>query len=64
MKSRSSVVRVTESKFADDVSCGTIHYLQRQTGASKWRLTASIEKTKGMAAGERLSEEDVAPIQV
>ena len=32
--------------------------------ASLWRLTVSISKTKGMALGENLGPEDVAPIQV
>ena len=32
--------------------------------AGKWGLTVSIEKTKGMATGDNLSEEDVAPVQV
>ena len=68
---RLSVVRVTKSKFSDNVALYTtsrdsLESMARKFvgGASKWELTVSIEKTKGMAAGEQLSEEDVAPIQV
>ena len=68
---RLSVVRVTESKFSDNVALYTtsrdsLESMARKFvgGASKWELTVSIEKTKGMAAGEQLSEEDVASIQV
>ena len=30
----------------------------------EWGLTVSIEKTKGLATGDNLSEEDIAPVQV
>lgn len=70
-KSRLCVERVTESKFTDDVALYTSSRdcLESEAkkfieGASKWRLAVSIEKTKGMAVGERLSDEDVAPVQV
>ena len=65
-KSRLCVVRVTESEFADDVALYTSSrdclesvakkFVER---ASKWGLSVSIEKTKGMAVRERLSDEDV-----
>ena len=32
--------------------------------ASEWGLTVNIKKTKGMAMGEKLSDEDVAPVKV
>ena len=32
--------------------------------ASKWRLTVSTEKTKGMALGKGLGDVDVAPVTV
>lgn len=70
-KSRLSVVRVTESQFADDValyagSRGSLQSVAEKfvAGASKWGLTVSIPKTKGMALGEGLADEDVAPLVV
>ena len=70
-KSRLCVVRVTESEFTDDVAlytssrdCLVSVAKKFVEGASKWGLMVSIEKTKGMAVGERLSNEDVAPVQV
>ena len=70
-KSRLCVVRVTESEFADDVALYTssrdcLESVAKKfvEEASKWGLTVSIEKTKGMAVGERLSDEDIAPVQV
>ena len=47
-------------------SRNTIELLAQKfvSGASEWGVTVSTEKTKGMAMGERLSEGDVAPIQV
>ena len=70
-KSRLSVVRVTESQFADDVAlyAGLRDCLESVakkfvTGAGRWGLTVSIPTTKGMAAGEGLVDEDVAPLVV
>ena len=70
-KSRLSVVKVTESQFADDValyasSRTSLESVARKfvSGASEWGVTVSTEKTKGMAMGERLSEMDRAPVQV
>ena len=70
-KTRLSVVRVTESQFADDVA---LYARSREhleivakkfvEEASKWGLTVSIGKTKGMAVGEKLGDGDVAPVQV
>ena len=69
-KSRLGVVRVTDSQFADDAA---LYARSRTTlgsackfvsGASAWGLTVITEKTKGMAMGEELSNEDVAPVQV
>ena len=55
-KSRLSVVRVTELKFADDVaryttSCGNLESVARSFvgKADEWGLTVSIEKTKGLS---------------
>ena len=70
-KSRLSVVRVSESQFADDVAL----YAETRdslvsvagkfvAGAGRWGLTVSIPKTKGMAMGGSLCEEDVAPVKV
>ena len=33
-------------------------------GTREWGLIVSIEKTKGMAVGEGLGDEDVAPVRV
>ena len=70
-KSRLSVVRVTESKFADDVALyttphGNLESVARSFvgKAGEWGLTVSIEKTKRLATGDNLSEEDIAPVQV
>ena len=70
-KSRLSVMRVTDFQFADDValyttSRGCLETMARKfaEGARRWGLTVSIEKTKRMAVGESLSNEDVAPVQV
>ena len=71
VKARLNVVRVTESQFADDValyatSRGELESIAQKfvTGASKWGVTVSIEKTKGMAMGKGLNDEDVAPVKV
>ena len=68
-KSRLSVARVTESKFADDVAFYTTSHgnLESVAGsfvgkAGDWDLIVSIEKTKGMATGDNLSEEETAPV--
>ena len=70
-KSRLSVVRVTESKFADDAALYTTSRDSLESVAKSfvgkagdWGLTVSIGKTKGMATGDNLREEDVAPVQV
>lgn len=68
-KSRLSVTRVTESQFADYVALYTksrhaLEQASRKGKASEWGLTVSIAKTKGMATGDSLSEEVVAPVQV
>ena len=70
-KSRLCTVRVTESQFADDAAlyAGFRKGLESMTTtfveeASKWGLTVSLEKTKGMAMGEGLRNANVTPILV
>ena len=70
-KSRLSVVRVTESKFADDValyttSRGNLESVAKSFvgKADEWGLTVSIDKMKGLATGANLSEEDIALVQM
>ena len=63
--------RVHESQFADDV---VLYTTSRDTleqtavkfvrEADEWGLTVSTEKTKGMAVGNSLTEEYVAPVKV
>lgn len=67
-KARLSVVRVTESQFADDVALYARSRAHLETvakkfvkEASKRGLTVSI---KGMAVGEKSGDEDVAPVRV
>ena len=62
---------LTELKFADDValyttSRGNLESVARSFvgKAGEWGLTVSIEKRNGMATGDNLSEEDIAPVQV
>ncbi len=70
-KARLNGVRVTESQFADAMavyatSRGDLESIAQKfvTGASEWGVTVSIEKTKGMAMGKNLNDEDVAPVKV
>ena len=70
-KSRLTVTRVHESQFADDAALYTTSRGTLEQTATKfvqktgeWGLTVSIEKTKGMAIGDGLTDEDVAPIKV
>ena len=70
-KSRLSMIRVIESQFADDVALytGSRDCLESVAktfaeGTREWGLTVSIEKTKGMAVGEGLGDEDVVPLRV
>ena len=69
-KSRLSLVKVTESQFADDtatyaVSRGVFEHSAREfvCSAKDWGMTVSIEKTKGMVIGRKVAERDVEPIQ-
>ena len=71
VKARLNVMKVTESQFADDValytgSRGCLESIAKKftKGAREWGLTVSIAKTKGMAIGEGLTEEEIAPVQV
>ena len=60
-KSRLHLIRIKESQFADDVavcatSRNTFESATREfvSAASKWGLTVSITKTKGMVIGNHL----------
>ena len=70
-KSRLSEVRVTESQFADDVAVYAttqeafeIATTEFVSAASKFGLTVSIQKTKGLAVGRQLTPRDQAPVQL
>ena len=70
-KSRLDLVRVTESQFADDAA---VYATSRDTfesaiggfvdAASKWGLTVSIAKTKGMVIGSHCTPTDILPVQL
>ena len=67
-KSRLAVVKVTESQFFDDLALyvSTCEKLEHMTAGfvkrtSRWGLTVSVCKTKGMASGDGLSVADIAP---
>ena len=64
-------IQVTESQFADDVAVYATTREALETAAtefvyaaSKWCLTVSTMKTKGMAVGRELEHTDVAPIHL
>ena len=70
-KSRLHLIRIKESKFADDVavyatSRDTFESTTREfvSAASKWGLTVSIAKTKGMVIGDHLASTDTLPLQL
>ena len=70
-KCRLREVRVTESKFADDVAVytATREMLEEVVGefvrtAADWGLTVSLEKTKLLAMGKQLKPEDNLPVQL
>ena len=70
-KSRLEDIQVTESQFADDVAVYATTREGLETAAtefmcaaSKWGLTVSTMKTKGMAVGRELEPTDVAPIHL
>ena len=70
-KSRWNVMRVTEYQFADNVALYTrsrrcLEYVAKKfvEGVGEWRLTVSIEKIKAMTVGEKLDDDDTAPLQV
>ena len=70
-KSRLQEVRVTESKFADDVEVyvATREMLEEVVGefvrtAADWSLTVSLEKTKLLTMGKWLKPEDNLPVQL
>ena len=68
-KSRLVCVKVTESQFADDAA---VHATSRDAiesdranlinTASDWRLTISMEKTKGLAMGNHNYERNAWPM--
>lgn len=70
-KSRLTKVRIFESQFADDTA---IYTTRRDTivdataeiarTATDWGMTVSVDKTKGMAVGRNVVDEDVAPLQL
>ena len=69
--SRLKEVRVTERQFADDAalySTSRSSFVRSATGfataAKDWGLTVSTAKTKEMAVGQSLDENDVSPVQV
>ena len=70
-KSRLSEMRVTESKFPDNVAFYATSWNSFESVAaefvkvaSEWGLTLSTEKTKGMVVGEGLDDSDIRPVQV
>ena len=70
-KSRLSNVRIFESQFADDTA---IYTIEREAfvsateefarTAKDWGMTVSVDKTKGMAVGRNVAEEDTTPPQL
>ena len=70
-KSRLLKVHVTESQFADDLAMYTVTR-EALVSASKrfvrlasfFGLSVSLPKTKGLAVGSALSEDDVSPVSV
>ena len=71
VKSRLGVVRVSETQFADDValyssSRNEFEMVTRKfvEVASKWGLTVSTQKIKGVVMGEEISDRDLGPVQV
>ena len=70
-KSHLSRVRISESQFAADAAVYTtsqdifvIATAMFIDVASKWGLTVSIEKTKGMVIGSHLTPSDTLPVQL
>ena len=70
-KSRLLKVHVTESQFADDLAMYTVTCAAFVSAgerfvrlASCFGLTVSLPKTKGLAVGSGLSEDDVSPVLV
>ena len=70
-KSRSLKVHVTESQFADDLAMYTVTRTAFVSAgerfvrlASCFGLAVSLPKTKGLAVGSALSEDDVSPVLV
>ena len=68
-KSRLDRTRITESQFADDIAvyttshdafeCATKEFVD---AASKWGLTVSTRKSKGMVTGSRTASSDAFPV--
>ena len=70
-KSRLGEVRMTKSQFADDVAAyaKTRDAFERVTrevvqSASKWGLTVSLGKTKGLVVGQHVEDSDVMEVQL
>ena len=70
-KAKLQEVRVTESKFADNVAvyATTREMLEQVAGvfvrtAKEWGLTVSLEKTKLLAVGRQLKPEDSQPVKL
>ena len=71
-KSRLSKVRIFESQFADDTAIYTterdvfvVSATEKIAHAAKdWGMTVSVDKTKGMAVGRNIADEDTTPLQL
>ena len=69
-KSRLAIMKVTKSQFVDDLAlyASTCEKLEHMTlgflkRTSRWDLTVSVSKAKGMVSGDGLSVADIAPLQ-
>ena len=70
-KARLEEVRVTKTKFADDVAVyATTREMLQQVGkvfvrtVKEWGLTVSLEKTKLLTVGRQLNPEDSQPVKL
>lgn len=69
-KSRLAIVKVTDSQFVSDLAlyASTCEKLEHVTvgfvkRTSRWGLTVSVSKTKGMVSGDGLTVADIVPLQ-
>ena len=70
-KSRLSKLRISESQFADDTAIYTTKRDDIVSATTEivrtdkdWGMTVSVDKTKGMAVGRNVADEDVTPLQL